>query len=46
MPPTTEPAEFSIDDAILNTWEEEPGEYLRLDPPDGPPAEPPPIDPS
>ena len=45
MPQTTEPAEFSVEDAILNTWEEDPGEYLRLDSTD-PPAEPPPPDPS
>jgi hypothetical protein len=42
--PTTDPVEFSIDDAILNAWEEEPGEYLRLDPPDSEPDEPPPPD--
>ena len=44
MPPT-EPAEFSIEDAMLNTWEEDSGDYLRLDP-ETVPAEPPPAEPS
>jgi len=37
-----EPVEFSVEDALLNTWEDEGGEYLRLDPTQRPPAEPPP----
>ena len=40
-PPVPEPVEFSIEDAMVN-WQEEPGgEYLRLDPPDLPPVDPP-----
>lgn len=27
----TEPIEFSMEDAVLNTWVEDSGNYLRLD---------------
>jgi hypothetical protein len=37
MPVPPEPVEFSVEDAILNTWVEESGDYLRLDPADPPP---------
>jgi hypothetical protein len=30
--PPAEPIEFSMEDAILNTWVEDSGNYLRLDP--------------
>ena len=40
--PVPEPVEFSVEDALLNTWEDEGGVYLRLDPPQRPPVEPPP----
>ena len=41
-PPVPEPVEFSVEDALLNTWEDEDGDYLRLDPIQLPPTEPPP----
>jgi hypothetical protein len=49
MPPsrtiTPDPVEFSVDDAIVNTWSEESGDYLRLEPPpELVPADPPPPD--
>ena len=31
-PPPAEPIEFSMEDAVLNTWVEDSGNYLRLDP--------------
>lgn len=31
-PPVNEPVEFSVEDAILNTWVEDTGFYLRLEP--------------
>lgn len=30
-PPGREPVEFSIEDALLNTWVDESAVYLRLD---------------
>lgn len=30
-PPGSEPVEFSIEDALLNTWVDESSVYLRLD---------------
>ena len=44
MPAAPDPVEFSVEDAILNNWVEETGDYLRLDSPDVVPAEPPPAD--
>ena len=41
MPAPPEPVEFSIEDAILNTWVEESGEYLQLETSDQQPPEPP-----
>ena len=35
-PPVDEPAEFSIEDALNTTWEEDGGDYLRLDSPEQP----------
>jgi hypothetical protein len=40
-PPVPEPVEFSVEDAMLNGWVEDSGDYLRLDPRPAPPAEPP-----
>lgn len=39
--PVPEPVEFSIEDALLNTWEDEGGDYLRLDTSQRPAIEPP-----
>jgi hypothetical protein len=37
----TDPVEFSMEDAVLNTWVEDTGNYLRLDPDElAPPEEP------
>ncbi len=41
-PPVPEPVEFSIEDVLLNTWEDDGGDYLRLDIIGRPPVEPPP----
>jgi hypothetical protein len=37
-----EPVEFSVEDAVLNTWVEDTGLYLRLDPHEPPPVQRPP----
>lgn len=43
LAPVPEPIELSLEDAMRNLWEEEPGDYLRLDartlPLDEPPLE-------
>jgi hypothetical protein len=43
-PPVPEPVEFSIEEAMRTSWDEESGDYLRLDPPSTLPAEPPSAD--
>jgi hypothetical protein len=42
--PANEPVEFSVEDAMLNTWLEDNGQYLRLDPTERDAAEAPPSD--
>ena len=40
--PTPDPVEFSVEDAMLNTWVEDTGDYLQIDAPAlAPPVEPP-----
>lgn len=38
-PPGPEPAEFTVEDALLNTWIDDPGDYLQLDREDVTPLE-------
>jgi hypothetical protein len=37
-PPMIDPVELSLEDAVLDTWLEDTGEYLRIDTPELPPA--------
>jgi hypothetical protein len=43
-PPGQEPVEFTYEDALLNTWTDEAGVYLRLDADELSPREAPPPD--
>ena len=47
--PMSEPVELSLEDAVLDTWLDDTGEYLRIDAPERSPrapADPPQPDPS
>ena len=45
-PPGPDPVEFSLEDAVLNTWVEDTSLYLRLDEDELTPREAPPPDPA
>jgi hypothetical protein len=38
-PPGPEPVEFTVEDALLNTWIDDPSDYLQLDAEDISPLE-------